>query len=229
MLLYRVTSYQLNRAKSGIIVTYFSIGRLATNWAKSGIIVTQFSLGWLATKSGKIVTLLYRETGYQLSQKWHNTHTPGFHGGGGGGPTHPPWKSPPLRVTTNHIQSNLDPFGQLQNPSVRISKKFRQSRVAIRCMANLAHTHKLVYIRVNKHFDVSSCFGWEYCIAPNFRGTILTWLLWFDFWSQKLSSWKFSMLMVGMATCCAAQRVLVDSEHWHVCVCTCFTATDHKG
>ena len=60
-----------------------------------------------------------------------------------------------------------------------------------------------------------------YRIAPNFRGTIFLWISWFDFWSQKFSSRKFSMLMVGMATCCAVQRVLADSEHWHVYACTC--------
>ena len=47
----------------------------------------------------------------------------------------------------------------------------------------------------------------HYCIAPNFRGTIFSWILWFDFWSRKFSLRKFSMFMVGVATCCALQRI----------------------
>ena len=47
-----------------------------------------------------------------------------------------------------------------------------------------------------------------YRIAPNFHGTIFSWISWFDFWSQKFSSRKFSMLMVGVAMCCAAQWTL---------------------
>ena len=45
----------------------------------------------------------------------------------------------------------------------------------------------------------------NYCIhvhvhvAPNFRGTIFSWILWFDFWSRKFSSQKFSII-VGVAT-----------------------------
>ena len=60
-----------------------------------------------------------------------------------------------------------------------------------------------------------------YHIAPNFCGTLFLWILWFDFWSRKFSSQKFSMLMVGVAMCCAVQRALADSEHWHVHACTC--------
>ena len=51
-------------------------------------------------------------------------------------------------------------------------------------------------------------FLFPYRIAPNFRGTIFLWISWFDFWSWKFSARKFSMLVVGMVTCCAAQRVL---------------------
>ena len=73
-----------------------------------------------------------------------------------------------------------------------------------------------------------------YRIAPNFRGIIFSWISWFDFWSQKFSSRKFSMLMVGVAMCCAAQRVLACdggySEHKYVHACTCNVLsqqTDH--
>ena len=45
-----------------------------------------------------------------------------------------------------------------------------------------------------------------YHIAPNFRGTIFSWILWFEFWSRKFSAWKFSNI-VGMATFCVHMRI----------------------
>ena len=48
-------------------------------------------------------------------------------------------------------------------------------------------------------FIIIQCLSWtklqglcvHYCIAPNFRGTIFSWISWFDFWSRKFSSQKF--------------------------------------
>ena len=45
-----------------------------------------------------------------------------------------------------------------------------------------------------------------YRIAPNFRGTIFSWISWFDFWSRKFSSRKFSII-VGVATFCVHRRI----------------------
>ena len=39
----------------------------------------------------------------------------------------------------------------------------------------------------------------NYCITPTFRGTKFSWISWFDFWSRKVSSQKFSII-VGVAT-----------------------------
>ena len=63
----------------------------------------------------------------------------------------------------------------------------------------------IAFYMSNSHWCIILCNSY-YRIAPNFCGTIFSWISWFDFWSWKFSSRKFS-IMVGVATCCAAQRL----------------------
>ena len=68
---------------------------------------------------------------------------------------------------------------------------------------NFCHLASLVKILSTNHFlfytHRSQGVATYYCITPTFRGTKFSWISWFDFWSRKFSSQKFSII-VGVAT-----------------------------
>ena len=61
------------------------------------------------------------------------------------------------------------------------------------------------------------CIQSLWSTIPNFRCTIFLWILWLDFWSQKFSSQKFS-IVTRVAMCCAMQ---LSASRQIASVCTC--------